>query len=299
MSTIEVSSPGLQSFAEHKAAVVKLAKQASSIVVQSADARDKAVALAKDIRGVLSKVEDVRVELKEPYLKAGKLIDEAAKTITADLKQADEAVRKQILAWDKEQERIEAERKRKEAEERALRDKAVQKFSEIHSTTLRAIAAATSWEKVNALFDDFAADCVKAKESGLISESLIQSLLVSADEMRTKRREQIEAEALLSKKEAAASRREAKQEAAVLAEDASATVQAHAEIDAIEARAADVAAEVPKALRSKWSWEVTDITKVPAEYLKVNEALLTAAVRGGKREIKGVRIYEEKILHIR
>ncbi len=43
----------------------------------------------------------------------------------------------------------------------------------------------------------------------------------------------------------------------------------------------------------KWVHEVTDAAQVPREYLMVNEAAIKAAIAGGKREIPGVRIFEQ------
>lgn len=43
----------------------------------------------------------------------------------------------------------------------------------------------------------------------------------------------------------------------------------------------------------KWVHEVTDPDAVPRQYLMVNDAAIKAAIAGGKREIPGVRIYED------
>lgn len=43
----------------------------------------------------------------------------------------------------------------------------------------------------------------------------------------------------------------------------------------------------------KWVHEVTDAAQVPREFLMVNEAAIKAAIAGGRREIPGVRIFEQ------
>ena len=48
-----------------------------------------------------------------------------------------------------------------------------------------------------------------------------------------------------------------------------------------------------------WSFEVVDPKAVPRQYLTVDEAAIRAAVRGGIREIAGVRIFEEMQTRIR
>ena len=44
-------------------------------------------------------------------------------------------------------------------------------------------------------------------------------------------------------------------------------------------------------LRDNWTWEEEDLSKVPLQYLAVNSAAITAAVKGGMREIAGIRIF--------
>lgn len=43
----------------------------------------------------------------------------------------------------------------------------------------------------------------------------------------------------------------------------------------------------------KWMHEVTDATQVPREFLMVNDSAIKAAIAGGRREIPGVRIFEQ------
>jgi hypothetical protein len=46
-------------------------------------------------------------------------------------------------------------------------------------------------------------------------------------------------------------------------------------------------------VRKTWAFEIEDPTKVPAEYLMVDERKVREAVKQGIREIPGVRIYED------
>lgn len=52
-------------------------------------------------------------------------------------------------------------------------------------------------------------------------------------------------------------------------------------------------------LRGKWTYEVTDINAVPRELLMVNDAAVKAAIKGGARELAGLRIYQETTLSVR
>lgn len=51
-----------------------------------------------------------------------------------------------------------------------------------------------------------------------------------------------------------------------------------------------------KGLTTYWKHEVVDVNLVPKEYLMVDTAKVTAAVKGGCREIPGIRIYPEQII---
>ena len=49
----------------------------------------------------------------------------------------------------------------------------------------------------------------------------------------------------------------------------------------------------------KWQHEVEDETKVPVEYMSVDEKKLKQAVKDGIRDIPGVRIFEKSSITIR
>lgn len=43
-----------------------------------------------------------------------------------------------------------------------------------------------------------------------------------------------------------------------------------------------------------WVFEVQDLSKVPVEYLQVNEKAVNEAIRAGRRRITGIKIYQEE-----
>jgi hypothetical protein len=52
-------------------------------------------------------------------------------------------------------------------------------------------------------------------------------------------------------------------------------------------------------IKTFWAWEVEDETKVPREYLMLNDQAISAAVKMGIREIPGIRIFQKQTLAVR
>jgi hypothetical protein len=123
------------------------------------------------------------------------------------------------------------------------------------------------------------------------------------------------------REKAAAEQRRRSEEAAEmerLAKDAADRAQTEAQVTAaiaVEERAGEMRQEAQAkpadmartrgdfgavaTLRSVWTFEVMDRSKIPADYLMVNEAAIKGAVKAGIREIPGVRIYQEQSAVVR
>lgn len=52
-------------------------------------------------------------------------------------------------------------------------------------------------------------------------------------------------------------------------------------------------------LRTTWDFEVTDISAVPAEFLMVNDVAVRGSIKGGRRVIPGIRIFEKQTAVVR
>ena len=53
------------------------------------------------------------------------------------------------------------------------------------------------------------------------------------------------------------------------------------------------------ALKTVWTYEVEDITKVPTHLLQVNDAAVRAAIKQGAREVPGLRIWNDAKAFVR
>lgn len=52
-------------------------------------------------------------------------------------------------------------------------------------------------------------------------------------------------------------------------------------------------------MQSRWTYELEDLGKVPAEFLMLDEKKVRAAIKAGVREIPGLKIFEQKSMAIR
>ena len=52
-------------------------------------------------------------------------------------------------------------------------------------------------------------------------------------------------------------------------------------------------------VRNVWTFEVEDISKVPAEFLEVNTKAINESIRAGVRDISGLKIYQKSIVSIK
>jgi len=82
-------------------------------------------------------------------------------------------------------------------------------------------------------------------------------------------------------------------------EEKAAKEQELAELEAEASQTNEFKDTKTKGMRSTWKGEVTDESKVPREYLVVDQTLINKAVKDGVRNIPGVRIFEEKNLAVR
>lgn len=124
-------SAQLTKFDQLKADIQIYIAPIKDIVVNSQESQVLAMTAARELAFRVKRVEDLRKELKEPYLQAGKEIDAYAKSIDALLTNPINEVKIKLLAWNRELEAIrQKEADRIRAEEQARQAEADKKARE-------------------------------------------------------------------------------------------------------------------------------------------------------------------------
>lgn len=234
------------------------------------------------VRGLAKEIESVRVAAVGPINEQVKAINARAKELAAPLEAAETQIKGLMRAFvDAEAARIQAERRaaeakaaeerrilddRRQAEERAAAEKARAEREKQQAEERERRAAAEQAKRAEAAFGvaDAEAEEKRAEEAGIAKQK--------ADEA-SQRLEREHQESL------ARIRRE--------------VVEADAKSRAEERR---LEAQKVSGTRTVWKFEIQDWQEVPQEFWMIDEAKVGAAVRGGAREIPGVRIYSEQAI---
>jgi len=205
------------------------------------------------IMGAAKIADKTREGVKVPYLEGGRIIDGF---FIAGLKTPLETRAAQLNAKQTAYQRAKADRVRREAEAAAAKARAEEdaRRREAEKAERERLAAARAARK--AMDDEAAA--------------------LYAERRATEAKQRAEAA------------REAEQRARIEREQ-----QAKIAASNAASRSRTRGAYAVVSLRTTWHFKVTDISKVPAQYLAVNEPLVNAAIRGetGLRDIPGLSIF--------
>lgn len=236
-----------------------LTARLTTIQVVDKDSCETAIKLTKDLAALKKDIEADRDQLYKPAKKLADDISKRYKPILDAIEEVGKAAKGKILTWQQ------AERDRQLAAEREaqrLRDEEALKNA--------------------------------------------QELQAQADEEKRKTQEAAEAEA--ARLRAAGNDAAADAALAAGAEEAkvidkgleqSITREIDDNTKALKVDAAVRTEGVTSSVVKRWTYEVTDIKALPAEMLEVNKGAIQSAIREGKREIPGLRIFQEESLAIR
>jgi len=234
--------------------------------VTDADTQAEVTNVLRDIARLLKETEDGRKLVKAPVLDLGKRIDAAAAEFVQTLEPHKTRLNGMLVAYETEQRRIAAEAERKRQEE--IRKQEAE--------------AREAQERIDR-------EACEAEQARLAAER--------------KAREATSAEARAKAQEEARKASEAQQQAAAQkAQQEEAARLQQAELlrtpTAVVTRAAGASVQTP------WTFEVLNIRELLAAYphiveLSVKRSEVLALIRGGTREIPGLRIYQETRINVR
>jgi hypothetical protein len=319
----ELAPEEQQRIAEVTASVDEVVAAAEAIQVRNAEESQAATEFLSRVAGEKRRSEAARTALVKPLNDHVRMINGQFKPKAEALATADGIVRKRVLAYEREQERIRAEEqarldaehreRERQAEEarRAAEEAAAREAEARQAREVAAKAAAKVQEELRA-------------EMMTLPRSMVEYQAGHADEERAAAaRADLERRAA-EEREAAA--RQAAQEAAEREREAREAEQAAREAPVADVPLAQVQAAGPVRAPSgsasttkRWTFEVTDASKVPVtfsvpkalreadeelpevlELRPVNETAIRLLVRKGLREgLPGVRIYQDTGLSVR
>lgn len=270
--------------------------QARELTVATPEQARAAVEFLAHIADARRKNENARVFLVKPMNDHVKQINDRFKANAVPLDEADGLVRGKLLAFSQEEQRrlaaeqaridmerrareeaAEAERRR-QAEEAAAAERQAREVEEARQAQLRQ------------------AENERAREIATMSDEELSKLAVGSETESDVRLAEQEMSARLTRREAEQRAAEARrlaeeaQQREISAKSAPATIATTTELSAGNGRAST---------RKRWVATVIDETRVPREYLSIDQKAINAAVKAGVREIPGVTIEQQDELAIR
>lgn len=272
-----------------KPAVVKLVATSQALLVQAArvpveigidddDVNERVVELSKRLGATYRGLEDQRVASVKPINGVVKAVNAYFKDDCnmLELKVAREGLGTKLTARAGHV----AERQRREAaaEARRLQDLALQESIRIEEAKRKAEAEAAEAQRL-------------AWEAGREAREAAERAKSAAERVQAREAEE-------------RARMDA-EKAQRAAEDARA-MSSQAVLDTAEQITGDTKAPITRtefgssaSTRKTWVFELNDISKVPAEFLALNEVLVRKAIREGARDISGLRIFEQSKVVVR
>jgi hypothetical protein len=297
VSTVDVNVE----VAEHREAVAvalvnETVEQARALEVQTPEQAQGAVEFLARIADARKRSETARKFLVDPMNRHVKAINERFKQNTVPLDEADQLVRRKLLTFTQaeearvaeEQRRVDAERREREAKAEAERrrqaedaecvEREAQAAERARQAQLR--EAANERAREIAMLDDgtlsVLADGEFSDDDACLAEAEIASRIAAREAQERADKARREAEEALQRQIA--------------------TVSA----PAATVRTTELASASGSAsTRKVWRASVIDATRIPREYLAVDQKAINAAVRSGVREIPGVTIEQVDELAVR
>lgn len=297
-------------------AVVSAVTAAQSIQVRTAQEAEDATEFLSRLAREKRQAEDARKFLVGPLNAHVKAINERFKPTAEMLDSADQIVREKVITYRRqveearrlEQERLDAERRERErmAEEQRRREEAEARAAREAAAREAARAEADARAAERRRQEELAAKAsARRQEIAAMDDDALKLLIDEGDQCGSPADARMASEELEARQRA----REAQERAAAAreAEEAARRAEEEARSRPLPEIPATVVAAAPRlastsgrvAERKRWKATVVSEALVPRQYLKVDEAAINAAVRGGARHIAGVRIEQVDELAVR
>lgn len=273
-------------------------------------------------------IEEKRKVIKQPYFDAGTLIDSTCKNIVKGLNEGISYVKSEIASWEKkrleeerkkqeevdhklreEQEKVAAETKRKQDIRDHIDNRSRKSLENCYSRCLSALDCDAQLDVITKnykgedFFQEFTKeafdlrdryiDLIKAKKEQYLAadsqSSAEKELALKQEELERKRIDfENEQRKLEAEKETIRLAKEKEERERVATEE-------KARLEAL------AATERTKGVRYTWGFELSDITKVPAEWLTIDEAKIKAYLKENKDKMKegelnGVRFFKNTVI---
>jgi len=290
--------PYRKQFDVYEVAIVDLSTQANALIVDSDESAEKATGMANQAKGLIKKLEGARKIIIGPFKKFTSAIDSFAKGYRDQLEGVPEILRPKVTEYNKQMRlkaEAEAEVARKEAAElQAKLDREAEEKNRLVREKAEAEARAKAEEEAK-----------RAEERAVKAE----------EEARKQAKNKKEAEKaaaiarVKAEKQAKETAEKAEIEARKIADEAAEQARIEAENNKIEAaRVAPVIVESRDTIKTasgsaktklKWTFELEDIKKVPAEYILLDEKKIKHLIEAGFREIAGIRIFQADVTTFR
>jgi colicin import membrane protein len=285
----------------HEAVAVALVNEtveaARAIEVRTPEQAQGAVEFLAKIADARKRSEAARKFLVEPMNRHVKAINDRFKQNAVPLDEADQLVRAKLLDFRKDEERrvaeeqarVDAERRKQEAEAEVERRRQAEEAERVERERQAAERArqAQLREAANE----------RAREISMLDDGELGGLIArspeDSDDMALARQE-------FASRQQAREARERADTARREAEEAQQREIAAKSAAAVTVRPTDLASASGSAsTRKRWTATVTDATRIPREYLAVDQKAINAAVKEGVREIAGVTIEQVDELAVR
>lgn len=264
-----------------------IAADAMALPITTADEYQRGAEFAQRIAGGIAKLEKERLNLTRPIDESKKRIMDFFRVPTAKLEAAQAELRKRMVAFTTEQKRIADEARRVAEEAERQRQAELQRQADEQARIAREAQAKAEQEaqerrdaEAKAIADAQAAHDAGDADAAAAAE----------DEARQQRMARIREE-------------NQRQQEADEAEERARALEAQAAPQAINVPTAAPVTAKGISQRTVTKWEVTDRSKIPAQFLLVDEKAIGALVRAqglrAAESITGIRCWEEADISVR